>query len=103
MTSVPNLTDPRSQNRETGEGRQDGLDWRAFAARYFPDRRRHDFEVLTAYGAYKMARRDKELSFTPVNAPARSAVDTVSSERADGSKVGSEAVRVWEEEGGALL
>jgi hypothetical protein len=92
-TSVPNLTDPRSQGRETDEGRLDGLDWQAFAARYFPERRRHDLEVLTAYGAYKMARRDNELSVTHENTPARS----------DGRKAGSAAVQVWEEEGGALL
>ena len=29
------------------------LDWQAFCARYFPDRRRHDFEVLDAYEAYR--------------------------------------------------
>jgi len=29
------------------------LDWTAFIGRYFPRRRRHDFEALTAYAAYK--------------------------------------------------
>jgi len=29
-----------------------GLDWQAFSAAYFPGRRRHDLEALTAYGAY---------------------------------------------------
>ena len=89
-TSVPNSTDPRSRDRETGEGGPDGLDWQAFSARYFPDRRRHDLEVLTAYGAYKMPRRDKELPSTQAITPT------------DADKVRSIAVQVWEEEGGAL-
>jgi hypothetical protein len=29
------------------------LDWREFCAAYFPGRRRHDMEALTAYAAYK--------------------------------------------------
>jgi hypothetical protein len=30
-----------------------GLDWQAFSAAYFPERRRHDLEALLAYGAYR--------------------------------------------------
>jgi hypothetical protein len=33
------------------------LDWSAFSAAYFPGRRRHDFEALTAYGSYRRLRR----------------------------------------------
>jgi hypothetical protein len=29
------------------------LDWKAFSARFFPERRRHDPEALHAYGAYR--------------------------------------------------
>jgi hypothetical protein len=29
------------------------LDWQSYLALYFPDRRRHDFEALAAYGAYR--------------------------------------------------
>ena len=29
------------------------LDWQGFLARYYPGRRRHDLEALTAYGAYR--------------------------------------------------
>jgi hypothetical protein len=29
-----------------------GLSWMAFGERYFPGRRRHDFEVLTAFAKY---------------------------------------------------
>ena len=32
------------------------LDWKAFSAAYFPGRRRHDFEALTAYGSYRRRR-----------------------------------------------
>ena len=34
----------------------EALDWEAFSNRYFPDRRRHDFEALTAYATYKQGR-----------------------------------------------
>ena len=34
-----------------------GLDWAAFSGRLFPGRRRHDFEVLKAYEAYKNGSR----------------------------------------------
>ena len=33
-----------------------GLDWLAFTAAYFPGRRRHDLEALTAYSAYRRSR-----------------------------------------------
>ena len=33
----------------------DTLDWSAFSERYFPGRRRHDFEAITAYVAYQRA------------------------------------------------
>ena len=29
------------------------LDWAAFSKRFFPDRRRHDFEAVLAYDAYR--------------------------------------------------
>jgi hypothetical protein len=38
------------------QGDQDGpgrLEWSAFLARFFPNRRRHDFEALAAYEAYR--------------------------------------------------
>lgn len=33
----------------------EALDWQGFSARYFPERRRHDLEVLAAYEAYRNA------------------------------------------------
>jgi hypothetical protein len=32
------------------------LDWVSFSARFFPGRRRHDLEVIRAYGVYREAR-----------------------------------------------
>ena len=32
------------------------LDWQAFSARYFPERRRHDSEARSAYTAYRQGR-----------------------------------------------
>jgi hypothetical protein len=55
-----------------------GLDWEAFTTRCFPGGRRHDLEVVAAYGAYK--RFPLEL---------------------DDGWVRSDAVDAWEEEGGA--
>ena len=34
----------------------EALDWEAFSNRYFPGRRRHDIEALTAYATYKQGR-----------------------------------------------
>jgi hypothetical protein len=55
-----------------------GLDWKAFSARCFPDRRRHDFEVVAAYFAYKDLQRE-----------------------ASESAAATESVEVWEDEGGS--
>jgi hypothetical protein len=34
----------------------EALDWEAFSNRYFPGRRRHDMEALTAYATYTQGR-----------------------------------------------
>jgi hypothetical protein len=34
----------------------EALDWEAFSNRYFPRRRRHDMEAVTAYAAYTQGR-----------------------------------------------
>jgi hypothetical protein len=34
----------------------EALDWQAFSARYFPERRRHDSEAASAYADYKQGR-----------------------------------------------
>lgn len=45
-------TAPLLSAAETAEA----LDWQAFSARYFPERRRHDLEAVSAYAAYKQGR-----------------------------------------------
>jgi hypothetical protein len=68
------------------------LDWQMFSAAYFPGRRRHDLEALTAYGAY---RRSHEVDARSSDEPAR-----IEAER---GQAGSTAVQDWEDEGGAAF
>lgn len=69
-----------------------GLDWQAFSAAYFPGRRRHDLEALTAYGAYGRSRAvGTGLSAEPAGV-----------EPGPGAR-GATALRTWEDEGGATL
>ena len=35
---------------------RDRLDWNSFRDLYYPDSRRHNFEAIVAYGAYKRSR-----------------------------------------------
>ncbi len=66
----------------------DGLDWQRFSATYFPGRRRHDLEALTAYGAY---RRSHAVGKRTAEEPAR-----INAE--GGGPAGSAALQVWEDE-----
>jgi hypothetical protein len=56
-----------------------GLDWDAFSAAYFPQRRRHDLGAIVAYASY----RRSESGAAPI------------------SDEGARALRDWEDEGGA--
>jgi hypothetical protein len=63
----------------------EALEWEAFSNRYFPGRRRHDMEALTAYATYKRGREWRttpaRLSVVPTeHVPA--AVELVESEEA---------------------
>lgn len=63
----------------------EALDWEAFSNRYFPGRRRHNLEALTAYATYRQGREWRttpaRLSVvTPEHAPG--AVELVESEGA---------------------
>jgi hypothetical protein len=74
----------------SGADAPDGLDWQTFTAAYFPKRRRHDFEALTAYGAYRRSRRLDERSLP-------------GADEAEGARNGgteSRALQTWEDEGG---
>jgi hypothetical protein len=66
------------------------LDWSAFAARFFPKTRRHDFEALAAYQSYRDALERASAAAVTMAGPV--------------SGVGplSDAVLAWEWEGGAL-
>lgn len=55
------------------------LDWQTFVSRFYPGSARHDFRVLKAYDAYRKSRGADR------------------SERPEDD----EALRVWEDEGGA--
>jgi len=70
----------------------DGLDWQAFSAAYFPGRRRHDLEALTAYGAYRGSRTLDEH-------PSR---QVTRMEEAENGEAGSTGLEDWEDEGGAI-
>ena len=60
-TRWPCVRDDNSRARSTapllsaGEAAE-ALDWQSFSARYFPGRRRHDSEAVSAYAAYKQGR-----------------------------------------------
>ena len=70
----------------------DGLDWQTFSAAYFPGRRRHDLEALTAYGAY---RRSRTLD-------ARPSTQATRTEETESGAAGSTGLQDWEDEGGAI-
>ena len=45
---------PRAPVETAARGvRQGGLDWEGFRDLYYPGSRRHNFEAIVAYGAYK--------------------------------------------------
>ncbi len=75
----------------------DGLEWQAFAAVYFPGRRRHDLDALTAYGAYR-----RSLAVDARSSDARSSVEPARIEAAPGPS-GSTALQDWEDEGGVAF
>jgi hypothetical protein len=73
----------------------DGLDWQRFSTQYFPGRRRHDLEALTAYGAYGRRSRPP---------PGRASGEGAQADRpaqADDAVLVGEAVQAWEAEGGS--
>jgi hypothetical protein len=69
-----------------------GLDWQAFSAAYFPERRRHDLEAVAAYGAYRRSHSGAVLSS---DEPVRIAQGR--------GAIGARALGNWEDEGGATL
>jgi hypothetical protein len=68
-----------------------GIDWRAFSATYFPDRRRHDLETLVAYSAYKRSGGIDEPSTGRGDSAARNGAEDTAS------------LEAWEDEGGPAM
>jgi hypothetical protein len=66
----------------------DALDWDAFSAAHFPGGRRHDLAAIVGYAAYRHSL-----------APASTASARVTSSDHRGTEV--DALRGWEDEGGA--
>jgi hypothetical protein len=75
---------------EPDEDRFDRLDWSAFLARFFPNSRRHDFGPLAAYESYINALAQASAAAAPLTGPV------------SGLAPLSDAVLVWEWEGGAV-
>jgi hypothetical protein len=94
--------DRLAPNVPSSEELPGGLDWQAFAARFFPGRRRHDLEALTAYGTYRRSPRaaDPE-SFDPSNQPVGSSKKGGPVEEANRGAAVETGVQAWEEEGGS--
>ena len=48
---------PRAVQTVSYKTHREGLDWEEFRDRYYPNTRRHNFEAIVAYGAYKRSPR----------------------------------------------
>jgi|SRR5690242_4672970 hypothetical protein len=93
-----------------GGERQERLEWSAFLARFFPNRRRHDFAALAAYEAYgnTLMQLTPEQRLTTHRALPGRRVGRSRDPRAGAAHARapvaplSAAVLAWESEGGAL-
>ena len=108
------MTDSLSRAASTPDlpaaGVGEKLDWDAFSARYFPGRRRHDFDAVAAYGAYRQGRDWRNSGRHKVTRPRLTLVPNDSVPASVGAESdGPELVRlllavaaeqVWEGEGG---
>jgi hypothetical protein len=75
-----------------------GLDWQRFSAKHFPGRRRHDFEALTAYGAYKRPQTTGDGAQLVGAGHARPLQPEACTQNM--SAPNSTALEAWEDEGG---
>lgn len=103
------LAAPRWDLRLDGKG-EERLEWSEFLARFFPNRRRHDFAALAAYEAYRNALKQgtPQQRMTPHRAlPGRGDGGPRRSSAAAGASTpvpvaaSSAAELAWESEGGA--
>lgn len=92
LTEVPRtwpVPQPEAERLQADEAAVQGLDWQGFLSRYFPERRRHDLEALTAYGAYKSS-----------NGAERPPGEVVRLVRPDPMPPESTAADTWADDGG---
>jgi hypothetical protein len=103
------LPAPRWHLGVDGEG-EERLEWSAFLARFFPNRRRHEFAAVAAYEAYKNTLEQGAPQQRPTMHQAlRGRRDGGSRSRPTAAVAGarvpvaapSAAVLAWESEGGA--
>jgi hypothetical protein len=83
------------------------LEWDAFSARYFPERRRHDLDAVAAYGAYRQGHDSqsrgrqtppRKVLLVP-NESAPPVIETESEPALERLLVAVAAKQVWEGEG----
>jgi hypothetical protein len=88
-------SDQPGHARNSSTDAPDGLEWQGFATRYFPGRRRHDLDALTAYETY---RRRSPLPRRASREGARADGPA----HLDGAVLVAAAVAAWEPEGGSV-
>jgi hypothetical protein len=81
---------PRGVETVSYRTHRDGLNWDDFRDLYYPDSRRHNFEAIVAYGAYKMS-------------PQAGAQSVSEAAHLQGGPISTEGASLgeWEDEGGA--
>ena len=72
----------------SNEETRDGLDWDNFRDLYYPDSRRHDFEAIVGYGAYKRSPQ--------ASSPAAEVIQL----KGDATSTGAPSLAEWEAAGG---
>jgi hypothetical protein len=84
----------------------EGLDWYAFSARYFRGRRRHDFEAVFGYAAYRNGRewrngapKTPRLRLVPPE-PVETAIEASETDGAPRRLAAVAALQVWDWEVG---
>jgi hypothetical protein len=87
-------SDRPGRARTSATDAPDGLDWQGFSTRYFPGRRRHDLDALTAYGRYRRHSR-------PPRRASREGAQADRPAQADDAVLSEGAVQAWEAEGGS--
>lgn len=64
VAPAPHVSPGAGPTADAASARQ-RLDWQGYLALYFPGRRRHDFEALASYGAYRSSEEPGGEDFAP--------------------------------------